>query len=167
MTGVQTCALPICGVEKIPHQGTYNANPLCAAAGIATLEIVRDTDALARTHAYAARLRAGINDVLTELGVPWAAYGLHTGIHIFINPNNLPITPKKFDPLAMDHAALKIPRGNQTVVKLLLAMRTRGVDFAPWPGGPCSAAHGEGDLDRTLEAFRGSLRALREEREIA
>lgn len=155
------------GVEKIPHQGTYNANPLSAAAGIATLEILRETDAIARTHAYAATLRAGMNEVLAELGVSWAVYGTHTGVHIFLNPRNLPIGPHDFDPLAMGYADLKLPRGNQTATKLLLAMRTRGVDFSPWPGGPCSAAHGDAELDRTLEAFRGSLRALREEREIA
>jgi glutamate-1-semialdehyde 2,1-aminomutase len=154
------------GVEKIPHQGTYNANPLSAAAGIATLEILRDTDAIARTHAYAASLRAGMNDILAELGVAWAVYGSHTGVHIFVNARKLPIAPRTFDPLAMGYADLKTPRGNQSVVKLLLAMRTRGVDFSPWPGGPCSAAHGAGELDRTLEAFRGSLRALREEGEI-
>ena len=155
------------GVEKIPHQGTYNANPLSAAAGIATLEIIRDTDAIERTHAYAASLRAGMNDVLAELGVNWAAHGTHTGVHIFLNPRNLPLAPRRFDPLGMGYAELKLPRGNQTATKLLLAMRTRGVDFSPWPGGPCSAAHGDAELDRTLEAFRGSLRALRDEGEIA
>ena len=155
------------GVEKIPHQGTYNANPLSAAAGIATLEIIRDTDAVARTHAYAARLRAALNDVLEQEGLGWAVYGTHTGTHVFVNPKGLPIGPRNFDPLAMGYADLKIPRGNQTVTKLLLAMRTRGVDFAPWPGGPASAAHGDEDLARTVEAFRGAIRALREEREIA
>ncbi|TQF84174.1 aminotransferase class III-fold pyridoxal phosphate-dependent enzyme [Elioraea sp. Yellowstone] len=155
------------GVEKIPHQGTYNANPLSAAAGIATLEIIRDTDAIARTHAYAARLRAALNDVIEQEGVAWAVYGSHTGVHVFVNPNGLAIGPRSFDPLAMGYADLKIPRGNQTVTKLLLAMRTRGVDLAPWPGGPASAVHGEDDLERTVEAFRGAIRALREEREIA
>ncbi len=155
------------GVEKIPHQGTYNANPLSAAAGIATLEIIRDTDAVARTHDYAARLRGALNDVLAEEGVNWAVYGTHTGTHVFVNPKGLAIGPRSFDPLAMGYADLKIPRGNQTVTKLLLAMRTRGVDFAPWPGGPASAAHGGEELDRTVEAFRGAIRALREEREIA
>lgn len=155
------------GVEKVPHQGTYNANPLSAAAGIATLEIIRDTDAVARTHAYAARLRAALNDVLAEERVNWAVYGTHTGTHVFVNPKGLAIGPRSFDPLAMGYAELKIPRGNQTVTKLLLAMRTRGVDLAPWPGGPASAAHSDDDLARTVEAFRGAIRALREEREIA
>jgi glutamate-1-semialdehyde 2,1-aminomutase len=154
------------GVEKVQHQGTYNANPLSAAAGIATLEIIRDTDAVARTHAYAARLREGLNAVLEE-GVPWAVHGAHTAIHIFVNPKGLPIGPRSFDPFALGYAELKIPRGTQSATKLLLAMRTRGVDLAPWPGGPASAAHTDDDLARTVTAFRGAIRALREEREIA
>lgn len=155
------------GVEKIPHQGTYNANPLSAAAGIATLEIIRDTDALARAHAYAARLREALNEVLAEEGVPWAVYGSHTATHVFVNPQGLPIEPRRFDPLALDYRALKLPRGHRTATKLLLALRSRGVDFMPWPGGPASAAHGEAELDRTVAAFRGAIRALREEGELA
>jgi glutamate-1-semialdehyde 2,1-aminomutase len=155
------------GVEKIPHQGTYNANPLSAAAGIATLEILRDTDAIARTHAYAADLRAAMNRVLVEMSVPWAVYGRHTGIHIFTNWKNLPITPSTFDPLAMGYADLKVPRGLQTVTKLLLAMRTHGVDFSPWPGGPVSAAHGPAEMEATVAAFRRALGDLRAEGEIA
>ena len=155
------------GVEKIPHQGTYNANPVSAAAGIATLEILRDTDAIARAHAYAAELRAAMNQALVEMAVPWAVYGSHTGIHIFTNWNRLPITPGSFDPLAMGYADLKVPRGLQTVTKLLLAMRTHGVDFSPWPGGPVSAAHGPAELAATVAAFRAALAALRAEGEVA
>ena len=154
------------GVEKIPHQGTYNANPLSAAAGIATLEILRDTDAIARAHAYAAELRAALNGVLDEMTVPWAVYGSNTGVHIFTNWKKLPITPSSFDPLALSYAELKVPRGTQVVTKLLLAMRTHGVDFSPWPGGPVSATHGPAERDATVAAFRAALRDLRAEGEI-
>jgi glutamate-1-semialdehyde 2,1-aminomutase len=154
------------GVEKIGHQGTYNANPVSAAAGIATLEILRDTDATERALDFAAALRSGINDILAELGIPWAAYGTFTGCHIFTNPRGLPIGPRDFDPLALGYKDLKLPAGNATVQKLRLAMRLHGVDLAPWPGGPSSAAHEARDLDQTLEAFRQSLRLLRAEGEL-
>lgn len=155
------------GVEKIPHQGTYNANPVSAAAGIATLEILRDTDAIARAHAYAAELRAAMNEVLDRKAIPWAVYGSHTGVHIFTNWNRLPITPASFDPLALGYADLKVPRGLQTVTKLLLAMRTHGVDFSSWPGGPVSAVHGPAELAETVAAFGAALDDLRAEGEIA
>ena len=40
------------GKEKIAHPGTFNANPVSAAAGIATLEILSSTDASAQANAY-------------------------------------------------------------------------------------------------------------------
>jgi glutamate-1-semialdehyde 2,1-aminomutase len=155
------------GVEKIGHQGTYNANPVSAAAGVATLEILRDSDALERTHAYAAKLRDGATRVLVEEGVNWGAYGTYTGLHLFVNPNGLDIDPARFDPMAVGYKGLKIPRGNSVSVKLRLALRIHGVDLSAWPGGPCCAAHDEEDLARTLDALRASIRMLREEREIA
>ncbi len=66
------------GRERIAHEGTHNAHPMSAAAGIATLKIIRDTDACARASATAAQLRAGMNAVLEEEGVPWAVYGVHS-----------------------------------------------------------------------------------------
>ncbi len=155
------------GVEKIPHQGTFNANPLSAAAGVATLELLKSTDAIARAHAAAAQIRDGMNGVLAEAGVPWAAYGTHTGFHIFTNPRGVAgVGPRRFDPLAFGYEDLKVPRGAQAPVKLALAMRVNGVDIMPWPGGTVSAAHGADEVDRTLEAFRRSLRMLKDEGEI-
>src|SRR3546814_9140372 len=44
------------GFEKIGHQGMFNANAMSAAAGIATLEIVAETDACERANAHADKL---------------------------------------------------------------------------------------------------------------
>ena len=79
---------------------------------------------------------------------------------------SLPITPRGFDPLALGYADLKAPRGNASIVKLLLAMRTHGVDFSPWPGGPVSAMHGPAEVEATVAAFRAALLDLRAEGEI-
>lgn len=154
------------GVEKIPHQGTYNANPLSAAAGIATLEILKSTDALPRAHAYATRLREGLNAVLAEAGANWAVHGSHTGFHVFTNPRGRDVSPLRFDPLTVEPTELKPPRGGPASLKLALAMRLHGVDITPWPGGTVSAVHGEAELDRTVEAFGRSVRMLKEEGEI-
>jgi glutamate-1-semialdehyde 2,1-aminomutase len=42
-------------------------------------------------------------------------------------------------------------------------MLINGVDITGWPGGTISAAHDEADLDKTVDAFRESLRMLRAE----
>ncbi len=60
--------------EKISHQGTFNANPLSAAAGVAALEIVGTTDACARANRYSDILCRRINEVFEVDHVPWAAY---------------------------------------------------------------------------------------------
>src|SRR5207302_4450049 len=49
------------GREKIAHPGTYNANPLSAAAGAAALSIVETSDACERASRYAEELRGRLN----------------------------------------------------------------------------------------------------------
>lgn len=153
------------GFEKIEHFGTYNANPVAAAAGSAMLETIRDTDACAKANAYAEDLRAGLNDAIREAGVAWAAYGTFSGAHIFTNPNGrADISPDNFDPLAtpMDELAANA----SCVGKLRIALLTHGVDFNGWPGGQTSAAHGDAELRDTLDAFAKSLHLLKKEGEL-
>jgi glutamate-1-semialdehyde 2,1-aminomutase len=148
------------GREKVGHQGTFNANPLSAATGIATLQRIADGSACERASAYGAELRAALNRLFEEEGVAWAAYGEFSGFHIFMNPNGRATQPTNFDPFTVPQAEL---RGNDgKLVNLLrLAMINHGVDLTLWPGGTISAVHGEEELSRTVEAFRSSLRDLR------
>ena len=52
--------------HKIRHNGTFNANPLSAAAGVATLERVATGEPGARSIELCQRLIVGINRVLRE-----------------------------------------------------------------------------------------------------
>ena len=74
------------GKEKIGHPGTFNANPVSCAAGITCLGILAETDANDQAAATAAKLRQGLNDVLTSEKLPWAVYGTSSGFHLFMNP---------------------------------------------------------------------------------
>jgi glutamate-1-semialdehyde 2,1-aminomutase len=80
------------GKEKIAHPGTFNANPLSAAAGIACLRIVRETDACARANQYGEDLRQRLNEVFEEERVPWAAYGTFSSLELFTSStrSNIP-----------------------------------------------------------------------------
>ena len=151
--------------EKIQHQGTFNANPLSAAAGIAALEVIATTDACERANTYGAALRAGLNQVLEAEAVPWATYGDFSGFHIFTNPKRHAIAPAAFDPLAYDCEALKANAAG-IVPKLRLAMLVHGVDITGWPGGTITAAHDDNDLAKTIEAFRQALLMLKREGEL-
>ena len=150
------------GREKIGHQGTYNANPVSAAAGTEMLRIVGSSDACARANDFGEKLRAVLNEVLSEEDVPWAAYGTFSGFHVFLNPEGRAIRPDRFDPHSIGFKELKAnPPG--LADRLRLAMLANGVDFMGWPGGVISAAHGDAELAETAEAFRESLRMLKAE----
>jgi glutamate-1-semialdehyde 2,1-aminomutase len=154
------------GREKIAHQGTYNANPLSAAAGIATLQIVAAGDACVRANRFGETLRRRANEVFEEEKVPWAAYGTFSMFHIFTNPERVAIAPTRFDPHQQPAASLAGKRQTALVDKLRLAMMVNGVDLSGSPGGMVSATHATPELDDTIRALRLSLRMLRQEGEI-
>lgn len=151
--------------DKVPHQGTFNANPLSAAAGIAALEIVAESDACQRANEFAARLREGLNRVLHEEQVDWAVYGTFSGFHIFTNPDHLSLTPADIAAGKYDYRVLK-KVDKQTVTHLRLGMLIHGVEIFSWPGGPTSAVHSDDDLEQTVAAFRSTLRLLGDEGRI-
>jgi glutamate-1-semialdehyde 2,1-aminomutase len=159
----------VCGAsggEKIAHHGTFNANPVSAAAGIAALEFVGSTDACERANGYARQLRNGMNAVLREEGVNWTVYGTFSSFHIFTNPLNIDVSPDLIEAGKLDYHALKAGRRNELIMKLRLAIMLHGAEVFVWPGGPTSAAHSSDDLDKTCTAFRGALRLLREDGEL-
>lgn len=150
------------GFEKIGHQGTYNAMPVAAAAGIATLNLIAAGGVTDKANAFGDEMRAGLNQIIDELGLAWAAYGEHSAVHIFTNPEGRDIGPATFDPLALPFMELK-ENAPGIGHKLRLAMLVNGVDFNGWPGGTISAAHGDAELEETLAAFKTSARMLQEE----
>ena len=155
------------GRERIAHEGTHNAHPLSAAAGVATLKVIRDTDACARASATAAKLRTGMNELLEEEGVPWAVYGAHSFFNFFTNPENREFRPTQFNAEAAPIEWFKTDKRERLLAKMRLAMLVHGIDLKGWRGGIVSAAHTQADVDLTLEAWRRSLRALKQEGDLA
>ncbi|MBL8838320.1 MAG: aspartate aminotransferase family protein [Alphaproteobacteria bacterium] len=154
------------GRERIAHQGTHNAHLISAAAGIATLGIIKSTDACQRANETAATLRARMNEVLEDEGVNWAVYGDHSMFHIFTNPSNRAIRPTRFDATSRQADLLKADTREDMLNKLRVAMLLHGVDLLGWRGGVMSAAHGDAEIDQTVAAWRASLRMMRDEGEL-
>jgi len=152
--------------EKINHPGTFNANPLSAAAGVAALEVVGTTDACTRANRYGEDLRRRINEVFEEERVPWAVYGTFSMFHVFTNPDRVAISPTRFDPNELPVESLAGNRQAGVVHKLRLAMMVNGVDLSGSPGGLTSATHGDAELDDTVNAVRKSVHMLKQEGEI-
>jgi glutamate-1-semialdehyde 2,1-aminomutase len=152
--------------EKIGHQGTFNANPLSAAAAVATLELVETSDACARAEAAAAEIRNGMRRVLIEESVPWGVYGEASVFIIFPNPRRLPIDPATFDPVELGFKGIKGARDANLINRLRVAMLANGVDIMGGPGGIVSASHGPVEVAQTLDAFRVAVRRLKLEGDI-
>ncbi len=153
--------------EKIGHQGTFNANPLCAAAAVATLKLVEATDACTQAEATAEAIRKGMRQILIEEQVPWGIYGEASAFVIFPNPRRIAIDPATFDPLPLGFEGIKGARDPGLINRLRLAMLANGVDIMGGPGGLVSATHGPREVALTLEAFRTAVRWLKAEGDIA
>ncbi|RIK74514.1 MAG: aspartate aminotransferase family protein [Planctomycetota bacterium] len=163
MDALNTTASAQAGREKIAHHGTYNANPLSAAAGVAMLELVANTDACERANRYAEQLRTEMNRVLADDGVNWVVYGTYSSFHIFTNPKGLSVTPEEIVAGKLDYHAIKGGVRKEVVMRLRQAMMLHGVEIFVWPGGPTSAVHTLADLEQTCEAFAGALKMLKED----
>jgi glutamate-1-semialdehyde 2,1-aminomutase len=155
------------GREKIAHQGTFNANPLSAAAAVATLSIIATQDVCGKAELTAGEIRDGLRRILSEEAIAWGVYGEASAFHIFQNPGRLPIDPMRFDPLRLSFRELKGARDAKLAHRLRVAMLAHGVDIMGAPGGLVSALHGGAEVALTLDAFRAAVRALKEEGDVA
>lgn len=144
---------------KVAHMGTGNGNPVVAAVGLATLRAVEDGTAIARADAAAARLRAGLNALFDRLGVAWAAYGGHSGLHLFLNPLGRPLDAAAFDARGCPPDELRA-RPALLINDLRVRLLGHGLDINAWPGGLASAAHDDESLERATAAFAAALNDL-------
>lgn len=141
---------------RVVHQGTYNAGPVSAAAGIATLQTIRGTDAVERASGTAAAIRDGMNAAIRRKGLPWCAYGLFSDFHL--HRGNA--SPEDIYAGRVPWQQLKSAISPALAYKVRTGFLLHGVDVVAWPGGLVSAAHSDQDVDRTVEAFERTLEML-------
>lgn len=152
--------------EKVGHQGTFNANPICAVAGVTTLGIIEKEDVCERAERAAEAIRTGMRKILVEESVPWGIYGEASTFHIFPNPAKVPLDPATFDPVKLGFKGLKGARNPDLAYRLRIAMIANGVDIMGAPGGVVSALHGEKEIAQTLEAFRTSVKWMKQDGDV-
>ncbi len=149
--------------QRVAHQGTFNANPLSAAAGVAMLETIADGKPQARAEKLAKRLCRGVNGILRKQSVKGCAYTFSSMFHFAIGVDcpepvdgwqwrwegspgaTVPVTPPKVM-AAFKQAMLNSGGGD--------FMRTSGL---------LSAVHTEHDVDETLSALEATLSDMKAE----
>lgn len=151
--------------KKIKHHGTFNGNPMAAAAGIATLEEVRTGKPQARATELGARLRAGLNAELRQRNLRGcAAYGDASIVHLILG-SPLSFAPGDLPP-GVPLAELKAGIPTHLRKPFRLATLNYGIDLMKGSSAFVSAAHTEDDIAATVAAFGAALDMVKDEREL-
>jgi len=147
--------------DRVGHAGTFNANPLTAAAGLATLELLADGQAHTRADHAGQVLRTGFAEVIRKLGVDAYVYGESSIINIFLGPRRHGLALDR-PASRLDHRLLMGHPDQEAYYQLRCALILHGVDMPVFHGW-VSAAHSDEDLEKTVQAFEAALRLLQDE----
>jgi glutamate-1-semialdehyde 2,1-aminomutase len=151
---------------RVSHLGTFNANPLSTASGIASLQLVADGSAQAQADRMADLLRRGMEDILEEEQAAGYAYGDSSVFHVYLEAHPGSGAGSRADLHTTDATTLKSIPG-RVVTAFQRNLNIRGVDLMSYTGGVTSAAHTEEDVRQTLEAFRETIRVMLDEQILA
>jgi glutamate-1-semialdehyde 2,1-aminomutase len=140
--------------RRIRHQGTFNANPLSAASGIACLDVVRDGAVHAQCDEMAEVLRTRLNACFASRAVRGVAHGEASRFNLAFHERLTPGDPASLRNVPAD--ALKEQRQAPIAAPLTLALLLNGVHVMGL-GGFLSTAHTRDDIDRTVDALDRAL----------
>ncbi|MBQ15823.1 MAG: aspartate aminotransferase family protein [Planctomycetaceae bacterium] len=145
--------------KKMKHPGTFNANPLSAAAGRAALEVVATGEPSRIASERAAALRQGLNEVFAARGVGWVAYGDFSAIKIIPGYDGPARDGDDWIPHDGDYRRLDVKFDDDLGHAFRCALLLQGVDWMGWAGST-SAAHTDEDVDATVDAFARAIDLL-------
>ena len=128
--------------ERVAHPGTYNANPLSAAAGAAVLEHIADGRVHERIDELGTQLRQSLQAVFDRHDIGAVVYGDTSYWHVSLTGQ-----PAKSGWPGAGGAALK------------RALLNEGVHLIS-NGGFVSASHEEVDIEQTTIAFDSALTSV-------
>ncbi len=139
--------------KKVRHPGTYNANPLTAAAGLACLTLCSDPAVQAHCDDLARRARMGLNEVLERRDARGFAWGESSAFHLALGETCTNRAEGDIRvPLGVASEALKMSGSSSLSTSLNQGMLLEGIDLFN-SGGMLSVAHTGADIDRLVEAF--------------
>jgi glutamate-1-semialdehyde 2,1-aminomutase len=154
------------GKPKMRHPGTYNGNPLSAAAGVAALKLVATGEPGRKANDAGRQLRNQLNAMFTDRGLPWLAYIDFSMFRLLPNYHG----PRPAEALGDDDGPIPhegdlnrldgLPANPQLRGAFRQAMLLNGVDM-PGLGGWLMAVHSTEDVERTVQAVAKSLDMLK------
>jgi len=130
-------------VGPVYQAGTLSGNPLATAAGLAVLELAARDGIYDALEASAKRVASGLEALAREAGVPFTASALGGLFGFFFHPGPVESYAERFR-------------------TFFHAMLDQGIYLAPSPfeAGFVTTAHGDAEIDQTLEAARRAFRKV-------
>jgi glutamate-1-semialdehyde 2,1-aminomutase len=148
------------GQTKIHHPGTFNANPLSAAAGVSMLSAVADGKAQRFANDQAAKLRYGMNEILARENVAWRVYGKHSDWKLYYGADAPPHdgNDQSVDDVPWQRLDSRHPQQSNALRQALIL---QGIDFN---GGRAlvGTCHTDAVIAETLAGFAAAVRAVKE-----
>lgn len=137
-------------VGPVYQAGTLSGNPLATAAGIATLDAIAQPGVFDGIVAQTEKLSAGIAEIAHETGIPIYQAGMGTMSCTFFHDG--PIR----------NYAEATTSDTARYARFFHMMLDLGVYMAPsqYEAGFLSTAHGDAEIDQTLDAARKAFHAL-------
>ena len=139
--------------QRVSHGGTFNAGPYVAASGNATMKIIATGEMQEKADKMAERLRTGLSEIIDRQEVEACVYGVSSTWLLHFGARSI----EGLDSHALKNAPPELVNGFKQ------ALQVRGVDLMSRFGGVVSGVHTEADVDSSLEAFDGAIRAMLDE----
>jgi glutamate-1-semialdehyde 2,1-aminomutase len=146
--------------RMVPHPGTWNAAPIAAAAGVATLLLVRDAGVVERAIHLTNRIIDGLNAAFEAASLEGFAYGRGSIFKTCPGPRPALLYGERNE-LTKDIPRLLEGWGHRGPL-LRKAMLLEGIDLMRQDGF-VSSVHTEDDVDRTAQAMERALVRMRRE----
>jgi glutamate-1-semialdehyde 2,1-aminomutase len=136
--------------KRIFQSGTFTANPVALAAGLATLDVLEREPVNERIDELATRLRRGLDDAFRTRGFPAVTTGGGSIFQVHFTPE----PPRnRREILAGDLVSLEL---------FLLGLVGEGIYWTPIHPGLTSYAHTAAQMDRAIEAADRVLAVMAE-----
>lgn len=147
--------------KRVGHPGTFNANPISAAAGAKALELVRDTDVNEKADAAAAKLKNALNELLGKMEIAGQVTGhgsllfVRLGVDFEVGSDgaSFELTDSEWETV----------NNGQRNSQIHLALLNEGID--PMSNGTrliIGQDHSDQDIQDTVSAYEKALSAVRD-----
>ena len=134
------------GSPPAPHGGTFNANPVTMAAGLAAMRMLTP-DAYGRFAELGAKLRASLDDCFKQAGVPGRVAGLGSLFRLHAVDREL-----------TDYRSTRAtPAETERLVRLVRRLMEHGVLMSITGLGCLSTPMGDAELEGLVETFAAVL----------